>query len=262
MIQPQHQRTIERLVDLFKDDARFLALIVGGSVAKGRARPDSDVDILLVATDEEYARRVAVQDIWYINREVCDYPQGYAEGKIIDWQFLQDVASHGSEPARASFVGAFVGYTRVAGLQELIQSIPVYQEAEWRAKIVSFYSQVLISNWYMHEAEKRDDVYLKVQTAANMTFYGGRLILAHNRILYPYHKWFTYELQRAEKKPDGFIDNMKQLLTHPCQEHAQVFCDSLVSFHDWGVTYEQAIVKFFQDVEYNWRDGHPPLQDW
>lgn len=37
MIAPQHQRVIDRLVELFKDDPRFSAMIVGGSVAKGRA---------------------------------------------------------------------------------------------------------------------------------------------------------------------------------------------------------------------------------
>ncbi|MDQ2716820.1 MAG: hypothetical protein M3Z08_18090 [Chloroflexota bacterium] len=51
-------------------------------------------------------------------------------------------------------------------------------------------------------------------------------------------------------------------LAQPSQEHAQALCDSLTAFHDWGVTYPQAIVKFAHDVEWNWRDGHPPLQDW
>ncbi len=36
-------------------DSRYPALIVGGSTAKGRTSDDSDVDILLVATNEEYA---------------------------------------------------------------------------------------------------------------------------------------------------------------------------------------------------------------
>jgi Nucleotidyltransferase domain len=237
-------------------------LIIGGSVAKGRAQPDSDVDILLVATAEEYAQRATRQDFWYVNREICDYPNGYVEGKIIDMPFLRDVADHGSEPARAAFVGAFPGYTRISELLELLARIPVYQEADRQAKIRSFYSQVTIFNWYVGEAEKRADRYLMTQAVANMTLYAGRLLLAHNRILYPYHKWFMYELRHAASKPDGFMDIMEQLLTQPSKEHAQALCDSLTAFHDWGVSYPQAIVKFFYDVEWNWRDGHPPLQDW
>ncbi|MBA2391166.1 MAG: exo-alpha-sialidase [Ktedonobacteraceae bacterium] len=39
MIAPQHQRVIERLIDLFKDNPHFSAMIIGGSVAKERALP-------------------------------------------------------------------------------------------------------------------------------------------------------------------------------------------------------------------------------
>ena len=49
MIIQQHKRVIQRLVEQFKDDPRFPALIISGSVAKGRARKDSDIDIVLVA---------------------------------------------------------------------------------------------------------------------------------------------------------------------------------------------------------------------
>ncbi len=56
-IYPQHQRAIDRLSAAYSDDPRFLALIIGGSVAKGFARPDSDVDFMIVATDEVFERR-------------------------------------------------------------------------------------------------------------------------------------------------------------------------------------------------------------
>src|SRR5438876_4707061 len=95
-MEEHHQRVSQRLVEQFKDDSRFPALIIGGSVAKGRARKDSDIDILLVANEEEYARREATQGFWYLDREICDYPGGYVEGKIINMQFLVDAAERGS----------------------------------------------------------------------------------------------------------------------------------------------------------------------
>lgn len=260
-MEAHHQRVIERLTELFADDQRFPALIVGGSVAKGRARPDSDVDILLVATDEEYARHAATEDFWYLNREICDYPGGYVEGKIIDMQFLRDVAARGSEPARAAFVGAFAAYSRLPELQEVLQRIPVYPEHERQEKIESFYSQVLLLNWFVREAEKRNDRYLLLHAVSDLVFYGGRLILAHNRILYPYHKWFMYEVQRAEQKPADFLALIERLLEQPNAEHAQAFSESLINFHDWGVTYGQAVVRFMIDTEWNWRTGKPPLED-
>ena len=40
-----HKQTIDKVIDHFKDDKRFLALIIGGSVAKGLEKADSDIDI-------------------------------------------------------------------------------------------------------------------------------------------------------------------------------------------------------------------------
>ena len=53
--------------DAYRDDPEFRALIIGGSVAKGCARVDSDVDFLIVATDEVFERRLAARDL-FINR--------------------------------------------------------------------------------------------------------------------------------------------------------------------------------------------------
>lgn len=257
-MEAHHQRVIQRIRATFEHDPRFPAIIVGGSVAKGRAAYNSDVDLLLVATDEEYAKREATQDFWYINRELCDYEGGYVEGKYINMQYLLDAADHGSEPARAAFVGAFLACSRIPGIESLLQRIPVYQEQERRAKIETFYSQVLILNWFMREAEKRNDTYLLAHTASEMVLFGGRLILAHNRILYPYHKWFLYELRHAANKPADFMNQIERLLKYPGKENAQTFCDTLTHFQNWGVTYEQAINRFYLDSEWNWRTGRPP----
>ena len=81
---PQHERTIQRLTEHFQADLNFTALIIGGSVVKGWALENSDVDFVLVATDQEYARRVATRAYGYFSRDFTDYPDGYVDGKIID----------------------------------------------------------------------------------------------------------------------------------------------------------------------------------
>ena len=57
-----HKRAVNRLVEQFQPDSRFLALIIGGSVAKGWADDYADLDFLLVATEQEYQRRAAALD--------------------------------------------------------------------------------------------------------------------------------------------------------------------------------------------------------
>ena len=76
-IRPHHQRAIQRLVEHFRTDPHCLEMIVGGSVARGWASDDSDVRVMLVVTDEEFARRLANGDLGCVGAELADYPGGY-----------------------------------------------------------------------------------------------------------------------------------------------------------------------------------------
>lgn len=255
-------RTIERLKAHFKDDPRYLALIVGGSLVKGWGQVNSDVDILLVATEEEFAKCVANQQLWYHNTEFCDYPGGYVDGKVIDMQFLQDVAKSGSEPARAAFTKVQVAYSHIPQLDTLLKQIPVYQEADREEKMLAFYSEVLLFNWFVGEAEKRQSLYLMTHVTSEMVFYAARLLLAYNRILYPYHKWLMKAVEDAPDKPTNFLELAEALLRQGSKTNAQALLACITGFRDWNISYEQGIVRFLQDTEWNWRNGRAPLADW
>ena len=257
-----HERTVQRIVAAFEADPAFPAVIVGGSVAKGWEREDSDVDILLVASEEEYARRLASGEVNYFNRELADYPGGYVDGKVIDLAFLEEVAQRGSEPARWAFLGAIVAYSRHLGLADLVARIPVYPEEERAYKLRAFAAHLVILRWFMSEAEKRGDSYLRSWAATNLVLYGGRLILAHNRLLFPYHKWFMKQLSLAPEQPDGLLNLADAALTRPGQETTDAFFTAVFEFHDWGVPRETASTYFTRESEWNWRDARAPLSDW
>ena len=101
-----HRRTIEKLKAHFEHDARFLALIVVGSVAREEAREDSDVDFVLVATDEEYSIREASRDLFYAANGFADDPAQQVGGYILDPGYLLDAAERGDERTRFQFVKA------------------------------------------------------------------------------------------------------------------------------------------------------------
>ena len=117
------------MVESYRDDPRFLGLIIGGSVAKGYARNDSDVDFLSIATDEAFEEHRRARDLFINRRELCDYGGGFVDGKIINLANLEDVAGKGNEPSRAAFEGAFAAFSKVPDLQDLLHRIPVYPEA-------------------------------------------------------------------------------------------------------------------------------------
>jgi hypothetical protein len=257
-----HQQTIDRLSAHFQSDPTALALIIGGSVAKDLCRADSDVDFMLVVSDEDFARRTQANAFHFFSRDFTDYPDGYVDGKIIDRAFLREAADHGSEPARAAFDSAFITFSRDPEIVDLLQRIPVYPEAEHRAKIQSFYAQVQAFQWFVSEAEKRNDPYLMMHAVSNLVLFSGRMILAYNRILYPYHKWFMTALRRAPHKPADLIERIDTLLAEPSKAHADALCDSVLTFTDWETT-DIWPVQFMRDSEWNWRYGcRPPLADW
>jgi hypothetical protein len=214
-----------------------------------------------VATDAEYARRAAAHDYAIYAPDMCDYEGGYADGKVIDLAFLRDVAAQGSEPARAAFVGAILAYARLPELGDLLAEIVTYPEAAHSAKIQSFFAQVQAWQWYVGEAEKRDNRYLLLHTTAQLVLFGGRMILAHNRVLYPYHKWFMTAVERAPEKPDQCMALIDRLLHEPSKAHADAFCEALFAFTAWDQPPEGWPARFMQDTEWAWRTGHVPLPD-
>ncbi len=138
MLYPHHQRTVERLIDRFQVDPNFLALLIGGSLVKGYGNEGSDVDFMLIATDEEFARRSADRALTYYSTDLCDYPGGYVDGKIVNMAFLEEVADRGSEPARSAFENVIVAYSQLPQLDDLLKRITAYPETTHTAKLNRF----------------------------------------------------------------------------------------------------------------------------
>ncbi len=93
-IHPHHQVGINNLVAEYENDSRFQALIIGGSVAKGCARDDSDIDFLIVASDNEFKIRRQKGDLFINRTDLTDYKGGFVDGKIIDMAYLKKGTNH------------------------------------------------------------------------------------------------------------------------------------------------------------------------
>jgi hypothetical protein len=104
--------------------------------------------------------------------------------------------------------------------------------------------------------------YLLMRMANELVLYAGRLILAYNRILYPYHKWLMHVLRDAPEKLDNFMDLIDALLAEPSKQKAEALRDCLKAYHNWGVDILEANASFMLNVEWSWRSGNPPLADW
>jgi hypothetical protein len=259
-MKPHHKKAIEKVVELLKKDERFLALIIGGSVAKGMEREDSDIDVVLVATDEEFKRRKKNNMFLYYTKDVCDYPGGYIDGKVVDLQLLRTVAERGNEPARDAFRDAWIAYSKIPELKDLFKKIPVFQKEEKLEKIQKFYAQFECANWIIQEAEKRNDDYLLTRGITDLILFGGRLILEHNEILYPFHKLFMQILEKAPDKPDNIMELIDTLLKNRNSKNAKALYEAIKDFRKWEIR-EFWAIRFLIDTEWAWIDGKPYVGD-
>jgi len=259
-MRPHHKKAIDNLVESIKKDERFVALIIGGSVAKGMEREDSDIDVTLIATDEEFEKIKKRNMYLYYETKFCDYPGGYIDGKVVNLEFLQNTAKRGSEPARDAFRDAWIAYSKIPELKNLLNKIPVFQKEEKLEKIRKFYAQFETANWIIKEAVKRDDEYLLTRGITDLILFGGRLILEHNEILYPFHKLFMQTLEKTQDKPENLMLLIHNLLEYRNIENAQSLFESIKNFRKWELG-EFWAIRFLLDTEWAWIDGKPYVGD-
>lgn len=260
-MEPHHHESIERLVATLQPDPSIRALIIGGSLAKGWGSPSSDIDCYIVLTAERFAAQRQAGQLQYFNNTICTYPGGYIDGKYIDEAWLRACAERGSEPARSSFLGARVAFSSLPGLVQLIEQIPVYPAHKQRQNIQRFHAQFHAYHWYVGEARKRDNLYLLSHSINQLLFFGSRMLLAHNQLLYPYHKWLLKVLADAPLKPAGLIETMQECLSTRAAEPVQRYHDLIEGFTAWPTPDVSWPSTFMFDSEWNWLEREPPIAD-
>jgi predicted nucleotidyltransferase len=257
---PHHQESIDKLVPHLQGDPDVLALILGGSIAHGFETPASDIDVLIVVSDSDYEARRREGRLQLVDFEMCTYEGGYVDGKYLDRAFLERVAREGSEPARFAFADARVLFSRFDGLEETLRAIARYPVAGKADRIGRFYAQLEAWHWYAHEALKLADRYLLGTAVSKMVLFGGRLILAHNELLYPYHKWLVRMLEQAPDKPADLMARIEALYEAPSEDNIRAFYSTVAFFQPWecGLAWP---TQFMLDSELAWQDGRTPVDD-
>jgi len=260
-VSPHHERAIQNLKSAYVDDPKVLSIIVGGSVAKGWASEQSDVDYMAVVTDDAYEQKRAEERLMTYRTDLTDYEGGYTDGKIVPVNFLRQVAEKGSEPARSAFLGALILFDRTNEIDALIQRILIYPEEGVEERIRRFHSQIMIWQWFVGEAAKRNDPYLMARATTEVSLFSMRLILAVNRRLYPYHKWVTRTVEESANKPDGIVDKLHAMIRSQTVESTKEVIDAIHEWHPLKVDYGEHCHHFLEDSEWNWMHGAAPIAD-
>lgn len=256
-----HESAIKNVIDTFSQSDEVLALMVGGSVAHGFENEESDVDILILISEEDYQKREQNGALHYYNKELCGYESGYVDGKYITLDYLQKVADSGNEPTRFAFESAILLFSKIEGLDVLLKNIVRYPILKKEENIRKFYGQLEAWRWFCYEALKKENKYLLNTAVSNLILFGGRLVLAHNEILYPYHKWFLRVLENAKEKPEGLLEKIELLIEKPVLENIEEFYNCIAGYKKWVDEGFSWPCRFMTDTELAWLTGTMNVAD-
>ncbi len=233
LLYPHHEAAIARVVERYSADPSVSAIVLGGSIAHGFETESSDVDIMLVVSDHELAERNARFAATFSDVELAGYEGGYIDVKFVSPGFIIEVGARGSEPSRFAFAGSRVLFSRLDWLEAEIVRAGAYPVAGREERIARFAAQLEAWRWMAGEAEKKDDPYLLATASSRVVLFAGRLLLAHNQLLYPFHKWFLRIVESAADKPDGIVELMRKVSADPSGQAAEQLADLVLGFREW-----------------------------
>lgn len=256
-----HCQTIENLRQHFETDSEVLTLIIVGSVARGGARPESDVDFYLVVNDEAYNARKATGHMQLSLTDLAIPPCPEANGRVITRPYMHAVADHGTEPFKYSFVNARIVFSREPEIEVITRRCAAYPEHKRLEKMMSFAAQIPVHFSFLEFGHYSQTKYVLYETAVKIVLFAGRLVLAHNRMLYPGRKGFMRELAKAPDRPTDMITLANNLLSAPTIDSARAFIDPVMGHADWPQPPEGIGPRFFHDSVDQWERGWCPLED-
>jgi predicted nucleotidyltransferase len=253
MIFPHQQKAIDYIVKKFSTDQQVDALMIYGSIAHGFNTENSDVDIAIVISDTLYEQRKKENNITYWESLSQFYNGGYIDGKYITLDYLKLVAEKGNDPTKFAFHDAIVKFDKTNKVQELLEDISIFPIEKKQDRAIKFVSQLLVWKWYSEEAINKKDKYLLDLSVSKLILFGGRLILLHNCMFFPYHKWFLKLLENAPNKPDFLMMIIDKLLINKSTENINEFYNTINNYYDFAEGQEyNCLFHFIKDVEHNW----------
>ena len=256
-----HEAAIARVIARYRDEPGVLAILLAGSLAHGTATGNSDVDVMLVVSDDELAERRAANTTAFSDVELARYPNGYIDVKYVSPGYLDEVSLRGSEPSRFAFKGARVLFSRIEGLEGRIAGAARYPVEVQADRIARFAAQLEAWTWLAGEAERKENPYLLATAVSRVALFGGRLLLAHNRMLYPFHKWLLRSLEQAAEKPEGIVELIRTATAQPTAEGARAISAAVLGFREWPRGEVDWPNHFIHDTEQAWLRDAAAVED-
>ena len=261
VLAPHHAAAVEAVVERFGMGDICEALLLVGSSAHGSGSPGSDVDVILVASEAEFARRRRERTLAFVVHGLATRPGGYVDVKVTSRTMLERIARRGSDPARYAFRDARILLTRDPSIGALLERVVRFPVEQRQTREHRFLAQVLAWTWFMEQAEAHDNLYLSTVATHKLVLFACRVVLNANEAVYPYHKWLLRETEQLPRQPEGFSELIAELLRRPSSAAAQRLKDAVLAF---AGAQEQKLDwpnQFMVDSELSWLEHEAPIDD-
>jgi predicted nucleotidyltransferase len=251
-----HDAAVASYVERVSADPEVLAVILTGSIARGTERPDSDVDLYLLVTDDRWDSAFERRRLMYVERDGIDYEGGYYDIKLATLSYLDDAAERGDDPVRDSFAISRIAFSRVDDLAERIDRIGAVPDDVWTGRVASFVAQArLHGDYFLKGALDSGDIMLLRHASVHFASAAGRALLAFNHVFFSGPKYLAKQVAALERKPAGFDALLTAVVADPTTENADALLDSLEAFAGDVLPADSTLSTFVLDNELAWRYG-------
>lgn len=257
-----HEESLEIMKDYFRKQD-VIALIFGGSVAKGNARPDSDLDGIVVVSEAVYQQKKADNCTAETIGGLCTYEGGYFDVKYVTKEFLEEAAEKGSEPARNAFVKARVLFSDDPEIEEITAQIPVFQKGEKEEKMRSFYADFW-ANYYYFLKDCKVQGYMRIHAVNEIIYSIYRIILQENEILFACNRRLEEQVESVSKEAAELTALGKKLAATQEMKDAEAFVEKFreISGYVPRENVAEILSTYTRDFEQWWREPRPNINEW
>lgn len=258
-----HEESIERLKEYFLKNEKPVAIILDGSIVKGNARPDSDVDAVVVVSERRYAELKAQNRLAEVINGYCTYEGGYFDIKYKTKELLLKAAEGASEPTRNAYVKAQVIYTQDDDIQKIVDKISAYPEKDIADKLRCFCADLELNYGYFLNCVKEDNAYMRARLSLEIVYSVYRLILIENRALFPCNRRLRETVLSCKKRPENIAELGDKLLKDITKENADNFVNAFMEQTSLPVITDiseccSSYVEFYEDW---WLKQNSPFPD-
>ena len=257
-----HEKSIEHMKEYFRKRGA-IALILAGSVAKGTERADSDLDGVVILSEEAYAEKEKNHITTETIGGLCTYEGGYFDIKYMTKQYLKDLAKKGSEPARNGFTKARILFCDDAEIEDILPLIPVFQKTEKEEKLLSFYSDFWLNYHYFLKSCPIDG-YMKMHTISEIIYSIYRMILQENEILFDCNRRLEQQVESVSEKTFELVQLGRKLEISQKIPDADRFVDKYMEITTYVPPKDIAVIltRYAKDFQEWWREPRPNIKEW